>query len=169
MAEIVEIRMTGLDGVLDTLKGLPPEVVSKRGGPVRAALRKAAVVIQKEAVKNVRVVTANATDDVKQQNTKLLENNIVVTRGKAPFDGNGERYLVRVKRKTYPRTSGKPVTTLKTAQLLEYGSEKQPAEPWLRPAFNMKAREAIATFERELVRSIDRIIRKLTKGKGGLE
>lgn len=163
-----EMKITGLDGVLDMLRRLPPEVVSKRGGPVRAALRKAAVVIQKPAVANLARVTANATTDEKRQNTGLLEKSVVVTRGKAPFDGNGERYLVRVKRKTYTRSGGKPVTTLKTAQLLEYGSSKQPAEPWLRPAFNANAEKAIYTFETSLLRSIDLIVKKLSKGKGGL-
>jgi HK97 gp10 family phage protein len=168
MADVVEIKLFGDRDVIAMLKALPENVVSKRGGPVRAALRKAAVVIQKEELKNLRMVTANQTKVEDQQNTKLLEKNIVVTRGKAPFDGNGERYLVRVKRKTYPRTSGKPVTTLKTAQILEYGSEKQTAEPWIRPAFNAKAKDAIFTFERELLKSIDRIVKKLSKGKGGL-
>lgn len=163
----VEVKVN-FNGVIEMLKSLPPAVVSSRGGPVRAALRKGAVVIQKQAKSNVARVTANATKVEDQQNTKLLFDNIVVTRGKAPRTGNGERYLVRVKRKTYPRTSGKPVTTLKTGHILEYGSSKQPPEPWLRPAFNAKAEQAIRTVETELLRAIDRIVRKLSKGKGGL-
>jgi len=62
--------------------------------------------------------------------------------------------------------SGKAVTTLKTAQLLEYGSSKQPAEPWIRPAFQSKAAEAIRTVETELVAAIDRIATKLMKQGG---
>lgn len=159
------IKLTGLDGVLDILKGLPPEIVSKRGGPVRAALRKGAVVIFKAAQANLQASTAGATDGEKQS-TGLLPKNLVVTRGKEPTGTNGERYLVRVRRKSYGR-KGEPVTTLKTAQLLEYGSSQQPAEPWLRPAFNAKAMTAIQTVESELIKSIDRIVKKLGK-KGGL-
>lgn len=163
----VEVKITGLDGVLDTLKSLPAEVVSKRGGPVRAALRKGAVVIQKQEVANLHAVTAAATDADKRQSTGLLAKNVVVTRGKAPSSGKGERYLVRVKRRTYVRIGAKAVTTLKTAHLLEYGSSKQPAEPWIRPAFESKAEQAIRTVESELARSIDRIVKRLAaKNKG---
>ena len=163
----VEVKVSGLDGVLDTLKSLPAEVVSKRGGPVRAALRKGAVVIQKQEKANLQAVTVNAEDPNKAASTGLLLKNVVVTRGKAPSSGKGERYLVRVKRRVYARIGSKPVTTLKTAQLLEYGSSQQPAEPWIRPAFQAKAEEAIKTVESELLRSIDRIVKKLAaKNKG---
>lgn len=165
MSDLVEIRLQGLDGVLDTLKSLPAEVVSKRGGPVLAALKKGAKVIQQQEKANLRAAIANTADGAESESTGLLEKNIVVTRGKAPTGGNGERVLVRVKRKTYPDRSGKPVTTLKTAQLLEYGSSTQPAEPWIRPAFAAKAEEAIRTVERELLAGVNRIVAKLAKGK----
>lgn len=164
----VEMRLTGLDGVLQTLQSLPAEVVSKRGGPVKAALRKGALVLLREASLNLARAVDALGPDGDEQSTGLLLRSLVATRGKAPFDGNGERYLVRVKSRTYPNRKGKPVTTLKSAQILEYGSEKQPAEPWLRPAFNEKASEAIRTTEAELLKGIDRVVRKLAaqnKGK----
>ena len=152
-----ELKLTGVDGVLDLLKKLPPDVVSRRGGPVKTALRKGAVVIFKQAKTNLQQSTAG--DD----STGLLLQNLVVTRGKEPTGTKGERYLVRVRRKSYQRR-GKPVTTLKTAQLLEYGSVQQPAEPWLVPAFKARAAEAIRTAETELVKAIDRAVKKLSKG-----
>jgi hypothetical protein len=108
---------------------------------------------------NLRAVTNNQTASGEKESTGLLAKSIVVTRGKAPTTGNGERYLVRVKGKTYAR-KGKVVTTKKTAQLLEYGSSKQPAEPWLRPAFASKATEAINTVVRELPKEIDKAAQK---------
>jgi HK97 gp10 family phage protein len=162
----VEMNLTGLNGVLETLKSLPPEVVSKRGGPVKSALRKAAVVILKQAQANLQVSTSNADDEGKQYSTGLLLKNLVVTRGKAPRSGKGERYLVRVRRKSYNR-KGKTVTTLATANLLEYGSSQQTAEPWLRPAFNAKAAEAVKTAETELVKAIDRVVKKLAQQNKG--
>jgi len=165
MADIATIQLTGLDGVYDMLRSLPAEVVSKRGGPVKTALRKGAVVIRKAEIANLRVVTSNQTKE-ESISTGLLAKNVIVSRGKPPTDGNGERYLVRVRRKTYARVSGKAVTTLKTAQLLEYGSSKQPAEPWIRPAFQSKAAEAIRTVETELVAAIDKIATKLMKQGG---
>lgn len=160
-----ELKLTGLDGALATLKRLPPEIVSKRGGPVRAALRKGAVVLHKQALANLQTSLSNAP----QYSTGLLAKNVVVTRGKAPSSGNGERYLVRVRRKAYPEQRGakKTTTTIKTGQLLEYGSGRQPAEPWIRPAFASKAQEAIHTVERELVKGIDRVVRKLAQQNKG--
>lgn len=167
MADGVTLKLTGLDGVLKTLQSLPPEIVSKRGGPVKTALRKGAVVIFKAARNNLTAVTANQTEEGARESTGLLLKNLVVTRGKAPNSGKGERYLVRVRRKSYQR-QGKAVTTLKTAQILEYGSVKQPPEPWLRPAFASTAEQAIQTTSAELLKAIDRVVKKLAaqnKGK----
>ena len=164
----VEMKLTGIDGVLETLKSLPPEVVSKRGGPVKSALRKGALVILKAEKAALQLATANANDEGKRYSTGLLLKNLIASRGKPPTSGKGERYLVRVRRKTYPRKGGKAVSTLKTAQILEYGSSKQPAEPWIRPAFNANARNAISTIETELVKALDRVVKKLAaqnKGK----
>jgi HK97 gp10 family phage protein len=160
----MDVKITGLDGVIDTLKSLPPEIVSKRGGPVRAALRKAAVVIQKKELENLAISLANAP----RYSTGLLEKNIIVTRGKAPFGGNGERYLVRVRRKVYPdrvgrSRGGKVTTTLAAANLLEYGSSKQKAEPFIRPAVQQAGARAIQTFQDSLSKNIQRIIKKLAK------
>jgi hypothetical protein len=160
---MIEIKLTGLDGVLDLLKSLPPEIVSRQGGPVKTALRNGARVIQREAALNLARATGSLSED-NSESTGLLLKNLVVTRGKEPIGTKGERFLVRVRRKSYQR-KGKPVTTLKTAQLLEYGSSQQPAEPWIRPAFASKAVEAIKTIERDLLIGIDRVVKKLSRGR----
>jgi HK97 gp10 family phage protein len=166
----IELQVRGIEDVLKTLQSMPPEVVSKRGGPVKSALRKAALVILKQERINLQAVISNATATGKKESTGLLLKSLVVTRGKAPTGGNGERYLVRFKRKTYPRdgkAKGKAVTTLQTAQLLEYGSSEQPAEPFIRPAFEAKAQEAIRTAQTELLAGVERIAKKLLKQSGG--
>lgn len=163
----VEVTLTGLEGVLATLQSLPAEVVSKRGGPVKSALRKGALVIQAEEKARLRAAIAHVAPGGKAESIGLLEKNIIVSRGKAPVSGKGERYLVRVKGAIYPGRKGKPVTTKQTARFLEYGTEKQPAEPFIRPAVQMKGGEAIATIERELVAGIDRIVRKLARQNKG--
>jgi HK97 gp10 family phage protein len=161
----ITMELHGLQGVLDTLHQLPPEIVSARGGPVRAALRKAAMVILRQELANLQAATANATSAGKRLSTGFLAKNVVVTRGKPPIDQKGEKYLVRVRRKAYP--GRKDVSTLKTAQLLEYGSSKQPAEPWIRPAVESRGREALQTFQRELLASIDLIVNKLARQNAG--
>jgi HK97 gp10 family phage protein len=162
---MLELKVTGLDGVLDMLKKLPPEVVSKRGGPVKAALRKGALVIQAEEKKNLLAVIARTDDQIERQATGLLLDNIIVSRGKQPIGTKGERYLVRVKRKVYLRNNneGGDTTTLKTARLLEYGSSKQPPRPWIRPAAAAKAQEAVDVTSQELVKRINAIVKKLAR------
>lgn len=162
MAE-TSVRLEGIDGVIGLLESLPAELVSKNGGPVYRSLRSGARVLAKEAALNVARATGNlSTDD--DGSTGLLERSVIVKRGKPPSEGNGERAIVTTKLKTYTR-KGKPVTTRKTGSLLEYGSEKQPAEPWIRPAMS-KAPEAIQTTTRELVAGLDRIVARLARKKG---
>jgi len=170
MKIIMDVK--GLEGVLDTLKSLPPEVVSRRGGPVKLALKKGAQVIRAQALANLR----RAIEENGDVSTGLLEKNVVVTRGKEPVGTKGERYLVRVRRKAYDgeklgkrQKAGKRVTTHKTASLLEYGSSHQPATPWLRPAVKQKGQEAINVFTEDLNKRIDATVKRLerqNKGKG---
>ena len=140
------------------LKALPKEVSAKGGGPVRRALRKGALVIHAQAKINL----GQRLDDT---STGLLSDSVVVTRGRALASGNGEKYLIRVKRKIYPRQSGKPVSTRATAQWLEYGREAQPAEPWLRPAFAAKRAQAVDVTITTLRADIDRLVKKLSRGR----
>ena len=79
---MVELKVTGLDGVLDMLKKLPPEIVSKRGGPVRAALRKGALVIQKQEKANLQAIISGTNDEGERLSTGLLMDNVIVSRGK---------------------------------------------------------------------------------------
>lgn len=158
----IEFKIQGLEGVLKTLQELPAEIVSKNGGPVKLALKKGALVIKDEVSKNLQT----AINQDGEASTGLLEANVIASRGKAPATGKGERYLVRVKRKTYPGKKGAP-TTLKSAQILEYGSSRQKARPYIRPAFEAKGKEAIDTVVTDLNDRIQRIVKRLhRKNKG---
>lgn len=156
-----EVKLSGAD-VLGMLQKLPPEVVSKAGGPVLRALRKGARVIQLEESLNLAADLGSLTDDEKTS-TGLLLKNIVVSRGKAPTGSKGERMLVRIRRVAYPDRTGETVTTLQSAQLKEYGSSKQAPRSFIRKAFTEKAPEAIRTTEKALIADIDRIATKLLK------
>lgn len=157
----VDIDIKGLEGVLDLLKSLPAEVVSKRGGPVKLALAKGARLIRQQVEANLVGVTQGvSTDAEKIRSTGFLRQNLVATRGKEPIGTKGERYLVRFRRKAYPN---KAARTEQVAQLLEYGSSQQPAEPFIRPAFQSKAQEAINVISEDLVKRLDRIVLKLSK------
>lgn len=170
----VALNVKGIDGVLATLQSLPAEVVSKRGGPVKAALKKGALVILNEEKARLRAVVSNATASGKRESTGLLLANLIASRGKPPTSGKGERYLVRVKRKVYTQRpdggarSGKGITTtIANAQRLEYSTGTQPAEPFIRPSFKLKAQQAITTIQTELVAGIDRVVAKLAQQNRG--
>lgn len=159
---MMEMKLHGMEGVLDALRALPAEVVSKGGGPVKRALRKGALPILSQVQANLRQKLAEhrAGGD---ETTGLLLKAVRVTRGKPPLDQKGERYLVRFSRSRYPDRKGKPVTTLKTAQIYEYGAEHQPARPFIRPAYLARGEEALQTIQRELLADIERIARRLAK------
>lgn len=160
MAE--RVRLDGLEGVLKTLQQLPPEIVSKNGGPVRASLRKAAQVIQRQEIANLDAVIAQQNDDGEKRSTGLLKANIVLTRGRRN-SFKGESMFVRIRNKKYPATSGKPVTTAQNARLLEYGTEKRAALPFIRPAFEAKKTEALTVFVTEINKRIAAVVKKLEK------
>lgn len=153
MADFVSFKRTGMAEALATLQQLPAEVVSKRGGPVKASLAKGARKLRDYAQDNLKRVT---------DGTGLLEENVVAKRGKV---ASGEKYIVTTRRKSYVgRPKGGEATTRKTAQILEYGSVKQAAEPWLRPAGQQHAGEIIDLVTSDLTARVDRIVKKLAKG-----
>lgn len=153
--------MHGLDDMLARLKSLPPEIVSKRGGPVKAGLRKGAVVIQKAAKANIRRVTAKP-EDVGYETTKTLENAVVVRRDSNPQrSGANERYRVMISRKKY---EGRDTKAIATGRYLEYGSEHQAPEPWMTPAYFSDRERALQTAVDAMNKGIDRAIRKVSRG-----
>lgn len=158
----MEFKLTGMEGVLNTLKNLPPEVVSKRGGPVKLALAKGARKLRDAA----RVNLAQAIAQGGARTTGMTEKSVIASRGKAPRGGNGERHLVRVKKGTFTNADGFPTSTLMTANLLEYGSRHQPATPWLRPAARANAEAIIHLVSEDLVKRVEKIVAKLAKQGG---
>lgn len=158
----------GLDGVLDRLKALPPEIVSVRGGPVKAALRKGGIVIQKQAQANIRAVTRDTTA-AGYTSTNTLEKAIVVRRDPNPKrSGANERYRVLIARgrKYADRTNkGKPLTAVMTGRYLEFGTEDQQPEPWMTPAYMSARQRALNTVVEELSKGIDKAIKKAEQGE----
>lgn len=174
MAELginVDMAMHGMEDVVKLLHALPQELVSKKGGPVSRALRKAANVIRAQAVANA------------PQRTGLLKKSIIVTRARRmPAGVLGERYLVwmgRIK-KRYTNTrknrrAGRAGNFYMQegpafyGSFLEYGTSKMRARPWLRPAVAARGADAVRAFEREITRQLEVIMRKLVQRyPGGL-
>lgn len=169
------VRIEGLRGVLETLKQLPPELVSKRGGPIAGAIRAALKPMQEEAQANIRAIVAEPNlGEVPAESTGLLERNIVIARS-SKMEKNGETFRLRIRKKVYPRDASKPkakgrrdkrTTTPQVGRLLEYGTEKMRAKPWLRPAFETHRHGALDIFAQEMNTRIQRIVKKLERQNG---
>lgn len=160
----IEMKLSGMDGVLATLRALPAEVASKNGGPVKGALAKGARFFRDAERANLQQVLEPG-----DESTGLLAENIVASRGKAPTSSKGERYLVRVRRKTYSGREGEVVTTHKAANLKEYGSSKQPAKSFIRRTVHEQGEATIKVITTDLAKRLARLVNKLAtanKGRG---
>jgi hypothetical protein len=157
LAETV-IQLQGIDNVLAMLAAMPPEVVSKVNGPIQRSIRAGLRPMLKRVRANLQVVTSNATTHPDRENLGLLLKSTIMSRGKPPSNGKGERYLIRVKKRAYPRKSGNGETnTVTNAQRLEYGRRGQPAEPYIRPAFQAEAAPTIERTRVALIAEIDKL------------
>ncbi|MCS3807805.1 hypothetical protein [Xanthomonas sp. 4461] len=159
----VELNIQGVDGVLGVLQSLPAEVVSKRGGPVKLALAKGARLLRDRAKENLKRQITNAGADSTGTTVKA----VIASRGKAPTDSKGERYLVRVKRVSFINAKGSHTSARRAAQLMEYGSALQPARPWLRPAVQQHGAQVIDVVTKDLLKRLDQITQKLAQQQGG--
>jgi hypothetical protein len=167
----VEVKLEGLNGVLETLKQLPPTIVSKNGGPVRAALRKGAMVIVKEARSNFRRSVAIVGKMDQNFSTGFTEKQIVAKRKAPPVGVNGERFVISVNYVEHPngnvRRRKRAFRANDAAFIMEYGSVNQQAHPWLRPAFDAKAAEAMMTISDDLRKRVDKIVANLAQKNQG--
>lgn len=159
MAELKHVK--GLDGILDTLKSLPPEIVSKGGGPVRASLRTSGVVFQKAYQENIRAIVDEPNKDGSTpDNSETLEKAVIVSRRKPPPGFKGEIFSVRVKRGA-KAPNGQ--TANKYGGVMEFGYEGVPAKAPMRRAYESKKGEALDTFVSEMRRRTDAAIKKARK------
>lgn len=152
------VHIQGLEEILKTLQALPPEIVSKRGGPVRVALRKAAVVVQREYQANVDRI---ATEGESNESTGTLKKAIIVSR-KKPGNFKGERFWLRIKRGA---KNPEGVTANTYGGVLEWGDQRVPAKAPMRKAWEAKKEAALETFMREMPKAIAAAVKRARKGK----
>lgn len=162
------VRVDGLAGVLDTLKRLPPEIVSKAGGPVKLSLKEAAEMLRDEAKGNVRrIIDTPNIDREASDSTGLLLLSIQAKRSRVARGKNGEAYVVGIRRKQlYPASrQGQKggITAVQVGRLLEYGTEYMVAKPWLRAAFDAKGGAALNLFVKRLTERTQKVIKKLER------
>lgn len=165
MSELVQVL--GLKELEAKLLAIGLEFGPKAAAsPVRSALRKGGIVIQKSAVGRVR-----------RKSGTLAENIIVTSHGQPPRDGFIDmKVTVRAKAKAYKvtRKNIKAGTVnleyqsygpLFYARFLEFGTSHQPAYPFLRPAFEENKEAVLPVIRDALSAAIDKTIARL-KGAG---
>lgn len=143
MAEFVNI--TGLDAAVRALKLLPRELSGDRGGPVRAGLFAAGKVLRD----NARAAAPSDKGNLRKQ--------IYLYRDRNPkASGAAEHYIlgVRTGRKGLARLKLGSATRALTGtdayywHFVEFGTSKQPAQPFLRTTFEARKMESLAAFNR---------------------
>ncbi|PYB87179.1 HK97-gp10 family putative phage morphogenesis protein [Pseudomonas fulva] len=156
MAETIEFSLTGLDSLLGKLDAVSYDVKRKGG---RAALRKAAQVIAQKAKEGAERL------DNKETGRSIADNIALRWNGRL-FKRSGDLgFRVGVLHGAVLRDGGDLSANSPTPhwRLLEFGTEKMPAAPFMRPALADNISEATNTFLTEYEKSIDRAIRRAAR------
>jgi len=159
MSDGVQFSLTGLDSLLGKLDAVKHDV-RYRGG--RFALRKAAQVIRDQAKRN-----AERIDD--PETGRVIADNIAERWGSRRFKNTGDLSFrigvltgsVRQMMRGNPDTGKGGATP--HAMLVELGTEKSRAQPYLRPAADQAMHAAINTFVTEYEKALDRAIKRASK------
>lgn len=147
------VKVHGLDELARKLRALPVEIAGKGAtGPLAAALREAANVIKPEAIRLAPKVIGRLAGAIKVRRARNPES----------FKGRpNEVYHVGV-------DMGRKRNDLRGAWywwFVEAGTVKMAARPYLRPAYESKAGEAIQTFRGRLARRIELIEQRLSRSR----
>ncbi len=162
------VKVFGLKELEQKLKALADEFGQKKAkSTLRSALRKAGVVVQKEAQRRVHVDKRKPDDGV-----HVRDNIIVTSAKKTPPNVVAVNVTVRTRSKKYVnnaknRRAGRvggayrDMGRLYYAKFLEFGTSKMPAYPFMRPAFEAKKGELPGIIRDELALAIDRAVKRL--------
>lgn len=156
MADGVEFSITGVDSLLGKLESVSYDVRRKGG---RAALRKAAQVVMQKARDG-----AERIDD-KETGRSIADNIALRWNGKL-FKQTGDLgFRVGVLHGAVLKDGGdlSPNSPTPHWRLIEFGTEKMAADPFMRPALANSISEVTNTFVTEYEKAIDRAIRRAAK------
>lgn len=160
MADGVEFSILGLDSLLGKLSEVSVDVRHKGG---RAALRKAAQVVVQKAKAGAERIDDKATG-------RSISDNIALRWNGRLFKRTGDLgFRVGVLHGAVLKDGGDLSSNAPTPhwRLIEFGTEKMPAAPFMRPALADSISEVINTFVTEYEKAIDRAIRRAAKKAAG--
>ena len=159
MADTVEFSLTGLDSLLGKLEAVSYDLKRKGG---RSALRKAAMVVVEKAKQNAQRIDDAETGRSIADNINLRWNGrlfkrtgdlgfrIGVTHG-AVLPGKGEKA---------DKSSNAPTPHWR---LIEFGTAKMRAQPFMRPALEGQIGEVTSVFVTAYELAIDRALKRARK------
>lgn len=154
--------LKGLDNTLAVLNGLPPELVSKRGGVVLSALRKGGAVMRREIKEQIqRIIDEPNKEGSEYLSTGFLVKSITSWRSRRPQRLGGSEVLSvgPRSRATYPDGTRASMVL----GVLENGTEHMPAKAPVRKAFDAKKQEALDAVVKGANAGIERALKKLDK------
>ena len=154
MAVKVQAKIEGLQDLEKRLKSLVPMIRGKKGfaqNPLRTAARKGADVIVDSASQKARRFDRPDTpirvhENIGRKPISVKERDKVTGRGDSL-----EGYDIGLQKKAW------------YGIFKELGTDRQPAQPFLRPALEEKRAEAVKVFKESLTKSLDMIVEKLAR------
>lgn len=156
MAEAVEFSLLGLDSLLGKIQAVKYDTKRKGG---RAALRRAANVVAEKAKQGAERLDNKETG-------RAISDNIAVRWNGRLFKRSGDLgFRVGVLHGAVLADGGdlSPNAPTPHWRLLEFGTEKMPAAPFMRPALADNISEVTGTFITEYEKAIDRAIKRALK------
>ncbi|MCY1397749.1 phage protein, HK97 gp10 family [compost metagenome] len=162
MADDIEFSITGLDSLLGKLDELSYDVKRKGG---RSSLRKAAQIVVNHAKQN-----AAGLDDA-NTGRSIADNVAMRWNGRLNKRTGDLGFRVGVLHGAVLPKKGETAETTANAptphwRLLEFGTEKMRAQPFMRSALADHISEVTGTFVSEYEKSIDRALRRARKKQG---
>ncbi|MBH3451297.1 HK97 gp10 family phage protein [Pseudomonas putida] len=156
MADGVEFSILGLESLLGRLDAVSYDVRRKGG---RAALRKAAQVVVQKAKAGAERIDDKATG-------RSISDNIALRWNGRLFKRTGDLgFRIGVLHGAVLKDGGDLSSNAPTPhwRLIEFGTEKMPAVPFMRRALADSISEVTNTFVTEYEKAIDRAIRRAAK------
>jgi len=160
MADSIEFSLTGLDSLLGKLESVSYDVKRKGG---RTALRKAAQSVAEKAKEGARRVDDSATG-------RSIADNVAIRWNGRLFKRTGDLgFRVGILHGAVLRNGGDLSANSPTPhwRLLEFGTEKMRAKPFMRSALadNISAvtNEFVSQYERAIDRAIKRAVKKAAR------
>ncbi|QKL03856.1 hypothetical protein GEV39_21915 [Pseudomonas sp. NY5710] len=156
MAETVQFSLIGLDSLLGKLATVN-EDVKRKGG--RSALRKAAQVIAAKAKEGAERIDDKGTG-------RSISDNIALRWNGRLFRASGDLgFRIGVLHGAVLQDGGdlSPNSPTPHWRLIEFGTEKMAAVPFMRPALADNISDVTNTFISEYEKAIDRAIRRAAK------